>query len=113
MMQDKPLDCLVIMPYGKGSGRYTYDSIYENVIEPAVKQAFKDGATCVRIKDEHLQGELRPSILKRLEDADIVIADLTANNPNVLFELGYRWAQGKTVVILTRDSDLKGFWPQT
>jgi len=33
-------------------------------------------------------------------DADLVIADLTENNPNVLFELGLRIAEDKPVALI-------------
>ena len=33
-------------------------------------------------------------------DADLVIADLTQHNPNVMFELGMRMAEDKPVVLI-------------
>jgi nucleoside 2-deoxyribosyltransferase len=40
------------------------------------------------------------TIIHQLLNADLVIADLTDHNPNVLFELGIRLAKDKTVVLV-------------
>ena len=43
---------------------------------------------------------IQSTIINDLLDADIVMADLTDHNPNVLFELGLRMAEDKPVIII-------------
>jgi nucleoside 2-deoxyribosyltransferase len=43
---------------------------------------------------------IHTTIVNRLLDADLVIADLTDHNPNVLFELGIRLANDKPVALI-------------
>ena len=45
-------------------------------------------------------GIIMSSILRDLDHADIVVANLTGNNPNVLYELGIRHGLGKPTVIV-------------
>ena len=40
---------------------------------------------------------IHATIVNGLLDADLVVADLTEHNPNVLFELGIRMAEDKPV----------------
>ncbi len=55
-------------------------------------------------KDKVLQGNIHASMFKEAWDADVYIADLTGNNPNVYLELGVRWAvKDKVTVIVSQD----------
>lgn len=45
-----------------------------------------------RLRSRHA-GTILGSIFKRIEDSDILIFDISGNNPNVLFELGYAAAK--------------------
>ena len=44
-------------------------------------------------------------VLLNLEQADILVADLTGNNPNVLYELGIYHAFGKPYIVVKEASD--------
>lgn len=43
---------------------------------------------------------IQSTTISDLIEADLVIADLTEHNPNVMFELGVRMAQDKPVVLM-------------
>jgi hypothetical protein len=55
-----------------------------------------------RIETANRQGSdlIQSTIINDLIDADLVIADLTDHNPNVLFELGIRMAHDKPVALI-------------
>jgi nucleoside 2-deoxyribosyltransferase len=43
---------------------------------------------------------LTTSILDRIRQADLIIADISRQNPNVLYELGFAHAFGKPTILL-------------
>jgi hypothetical protein len=88
--------CFVIGPIGNrhaavGSPeRSTYEEaleVYEKVIEPACEM---EGLEPVRADGLTRAGDMTDQIFRRLRDDDVVIADLTGANPNVMYELGLR-----------------------
>jgi nucleoside 2-deoxyribosyltransferase len=54
------------------------------------------------VKTANRQGSdlIQSTIINDLMEADLVIADLTEHNPNVMFELGMRMAEDKPVVLI-------------
>ena len=40
-----------------------------------------------------------------IKDSDVIVADLTATNPNVMYELGYAHHMSKPVVLITQEID--------
>jgi len=53
-----------------------------------------DGQTSQVILDEIIDGIIK---------SDVVIADITYSNPNVFLEIGYAWAIGKEVLLISSD----------
>lgn len=89
----------VAMPFSEKTGKYPdgfYKEVMRNLITPAgveagfsVETARKDGSDIIH-----------STIVNDLLDADLVIADLSDHNPNVLFELGVRMAHDKPVALI-------------
>jgi len=91
MNKVRPL-VFVAMPFGKrkdvSSGvEIDFDKIYEEAICPAVEKLNLD---IIRGDEEHTGGIIMRSVFERLLLAEIVIADLTMQNPNVFYEVGVR-----------------------
>ncbi|WP_310526584.1 hypothetical protein, partial [Nocardioides sp.] len=61
--------------------------MWENVFEPACEMF---GLTPVRADKISEAGDIPEQIFTYLRDADIVIADVTGGNANVMYELGLR-----------------------
>ena len=81
--------CFVIMPFVEKTEEYPtgfFEEVYHSLVVPAVEGA---GFT---VKTAKRQGSdvIQATIINDLLDADLVLADLTEHNPNVLFELGMR-----------------------
>lgn len=66
--------------------------VWEEVIVPAC-QAF--GLSPVRADRIAKPGEIPDQVFRLLRDAEVVIADLTGANPNVMYELGLRHTRGR------------------
>ncbi|TFH46509.1 MAG: hypothetical protein E4G94_02280 [ANME-2 cluster archaeon] len=108
----KSKDIFVIMPFSstKSCNQTEWDEIYFNVFQPAIEEC---GYNCERAMSQ--TGSLIKSIVGKLRNARIVLADITDQNPNVFYELGVRHSLSKRTIIIaqhTEDipSDLKGYW---
>lgn len=96
---EKPL-CFVIGPYGeRGSKtRQWSDFLFNKVIAPVLADRYQVQRTI----DNPEAGQISSRIKRDLDSAAVVIADLTADNPNVYYELGYRHATGRPFIHIVR-----------
>lgn len=87
----------VILPFVERDSKHP-KGFFAEVLRSLITPAAKD----FKVKTANRQGSdiIQSTIINDLIDADLVIADLTEHNPNVLFELGVRIAQGKPVVLI-------------
>ena len=60
------------------------------------------GLLCERMDEEYFTGGILERVKKSIEDADLVIADLTGDNPNVFLEVGYAWGRQRPTLFLCR-----------
>lgn len=88
----KPL-CFVLMPFGKKrdakNREIDFDLIYEQLIKSAIEAAEMEA---IRADEEMVGGIIHKPMFERLLMCDYAIADLTAANANVFYELGVRHA---------------------
>jgi len=71
--------------------------LLQGIITPAAVEAG------FRVQTARREGSdvIHSTIVNDLLQADLVIADLTEHNPNVLFELGLRMASEKPIALIT------------
>lgn len=103
MKSIKKKSCFVIGPIGKkGSDiRKKADQLLKHVIAPAV---LKCGyAKPVRADNIGEPGIITSQIIDHVINDDLVVADLTGNNPNVFYELAIRHVARKQVVNLVEE----------
>jgi len=83
----------IAMPFGvKKDSQGTeidFNRVYAELIKPALEAA---GLDVFRADEENRAGEIRTDMFQELLIADLVVADLTVDNPNVWYELGVRHA---------------------
>ena len=114
--KDKPEEkekiCFVIMPISDALGYEDghFKRVYEFIIKPA---CYKAGFTPIRADDIKTTNHIIIDILKRLIEADMAICDLSAKNPNVLYELGIRQAFNLPVTLLKDEKTDRIFDIQT
>jgi len=73
-----------------------FSEVLRSLITPAAVEA----GFIVETANKQGSDIIQSTIINDLLEADLVIADLTAHNPNVLFELGVRMAQDKPVALI-------------
>ena len=88
--------CFVIQPFDRGK----FDKRYEDAFEPALAQA---GFAAYRVDEDPGTDVLITAIEEGIRRAAICLADVTKNNPNVWYELGYAYAAGKHVILTCCD----------
>ncbi len=76
-----------------------FDRVYAEYIKPALEGA---GLVAFRADDEQRAGDILTDMFQELLMADLVVADLTLDNPNVWYELGVRHALRARGVILVQ-----------
>jgi hypothetical protein len=93
------LNAFVIMPFRERDSKHAvgfFQEVLQGLIAPAGRKAGFTVTTASRQGSDVIQS----TIVNDLLDADLVIADLTEHNPNVLFELGLRMAFDKPVALI-------------
>jgi nucleoside 2-deoxyribosyltransferase len=89
--------CFVLMPF-----RPPFDGYYREVIVPAIEAV---GLTPVRADEVRRPGSIMGQIFEGIRSAAVCVADLTGNNPNVMYELGIAHALHKPVAQLVQTID--------
>ena len=110
----KELRCFIIMPFTKAEYKDSSGTdikltksklkhIYEKLISKAVKEYSKKGVKFVSVhRYDKKRGNFVKGIINDLDNADLVIADLTGLNPNVFYELGIRHTLKVGTIMLTQ-----------
>ena len=95
----------VAMPFGAKPGHdgqlIDFNLVYKEYIKPALEAA---GLEVFRADEERRAGDIIIDMFQELLIADLVVADLTIDNPNVWYELGVRHALRARGVILVQGS---------
>lgn len=92
------------------------DYIYEKMIKVAVSEYMENGQNVFNDVSRYNSqiGSIVAGITSSLNTADLVIADLTGLNPNVMYELGVRHTLKRGTIIISQDinsipSDLRDY----
>jgi small subunit ribosomal protein S1 len=99
-------NCFVMMPFGEKELRegrpFNWDEHYKEVIERTVADL---GMKAIRADEIYGAMPLLDRLWQGIQEAELVIADLTGRSPNVLYEVGLAHVIGKRILILTMYPD--------
>jgi tetratricopeptide (TPR) repeat protein len=91
----------IAMPFGSKPGSDSqlidFNRVYDELLKPALEAA---GLEVFRADKEQRAGDILTDMFQELLMADLVVADLTLENPNVWYELGVRHALRARGVVL-------------
>jgi len=82
----------VIMPFHK-----SFTDTYNLGIKPACEAA---GAACERVDEQTFVDNILMRIYQQIARANVVVADMTGQNPNVFYEAGFAHGVGKQVILV-------------
>src|SRR4030042_1340935 len=94
---EKPRNAFVLMPFEE-----KMKDIYTHGIKEALVEI---DWVCNRADEKFDTPEVICTICKNIQEASLVIADLTGRNPNVFLEVGLAFGLGKRVVFLSQESE--------
>lgn len=96
--------CFVIQPFDKGKFDKRYADVYEPAIRAAAFEPYRvDRDDGVTVPIESIEAGIRK--------AEVCLADITNDNPNVWYELGYAFASKRPVVMVCSEERSGGKFP--
>jgi hypothetical protein len=100
-MNNREQNCFVISPIGQADSdiRKLADKVLNHLIKRSLEPL---GFNIMRADAISEPGTINLQVLKRIVDSEMVVADLTGTNPNVMYELAIRHAIQKPVILLLR-----------
>lgn len=95
--------CFVIQPFDKDK----FDKRYDDIIKPAIKEC---GYEPYRVDRDPSVEKIIDAVEEGISNSALCVAEITTDNPNVWYEVGYAYAKGKRVIMLCSDErDSKRF----
>lgn len=93
--------CFVITPIGDNNSdiRRHIDGIIDQAIVPALGERYE----IVVAHRKYEIGSINDRVIRNVFEADLVIANLTNTNPNVMFELAIRYSFGKPAIVIAEE----------
>jgi len=91
----------VIMPFSADFG-----DVWKGGIQRAAEE---EKFTTIRVDQINRSTNITDDIVAGIEKCRLAIVDVTGNNPNVMFELGYAIARGKKNIIISQSADYLPF----
>jgi len=79
-----------------------FQTVFDKLIVPALEEC---GYNVKRADSDLDQQNVLKDVVRGIANADLVIAELTSRNPNVLYELGLSHALRKNTVLITQSID--------
>lgn len=86
--------CFVIQPFDDGG---PYDKRYKDVLLPAIKEASLEA---YRVDEDRSSSVPIDDIENNIRASEMCLADITPDNPNIWYEVGFAFANDKPVVMI-------------
>jgi hypothetical protein len=96
-MEANKLFAFVLMPFDP-----KFDDLYKfGIKEPAAEL----GINAERVDEQLFREGILERIYRQIDVADIIVAEMTGQNPNVFYEVGYAHGKGKLCILSTASAD--------
>jgi len=101
-MEERQKECFIVTPIGDNNSsiRRETDGLIKAVFEPALNDHGIKPIAAHQIADA---GSITRQVVKKILESELVIANLTELNPNVMYELGIRHCARKPTIVIARE----------
>ena len=83
-----------------------FDQAFDDIYRLGIKETANTlGVLAERVDEQIFRDGILERIYRQIELADLIVADMTGQNPNVFYEVGYAHAKGKLCILLTQRAD--------
>jgi nucleoside 2-deoxyribosyltransferase len=89
-MSEQPLFAFVLMPFD-----HAFDDLYRFGIKEPTGSV---GVNAERVDEQLFREGILERIYREIDLADIIVAEMTGQNPNVFYEVGYAHGRGKLCI---------------
>jgi nucleoside 2-deoxyribosyltransferase len=96
-LNSESIFAFVLMPFDK-----SFDDIYKMGIKETAAQL---DIIAERVDEQIFQEGILERIYRQIDTADIIIADMSGQNANVFYEVGYAHAKEKICILLTSNTN--------
>src|SRR5690242_3669157 len=94
----------VLMPF-----KAEFDDVYMVIRDACFDRSLGMPINCQRADEIADPGKITDQILAAIESADVLIADITGSNANVMYELGFGTALQKKTILLNQSVETSPF----
>src|SRR5262249_15377307 len=84
----------VLMPFAE-----KYVTIYQHIIKESIES---EEIPCIRADDFFEPRRIMDDVKRCIQEARLIVADLSGRNPNVFYEVGMAHSIGQTVLLLSQ-----------
>lgn len=103
-IKKKEITCGLIMPISQIDGcSAEHWSDVKTILKDALDGITEYDVSVKLVSDSDDSGVIQKRIVQNIYDSDVVVCDVSAKNPNVMFELGMRLAFDKPTIIIKDD----------
>ena len=83
-----------------------FDKAFDDIYKLGIKEtATTLGILAERVDEQIFREGILERIYRQIDLADLIVADMTGQNPNVFYEVGYAHAKGKLSILLTQKAE--------
>jgi nucleoside 2-deoxyribosyltransferase len=90
-------NAFVLMPFDD-----PYNGYFEKIFKPALQRA---SFNVTRADDIFQVSGIMQDIVRSIQEADLILCEMSGKNPNVFYELGLAHSRGKPVILVSRKKE--------
>lgn len=81
----------------------SFDDVYDTIRAATQTSNFASDLTCIRLDEVKSAGQITNDLIAQIKNSTFCIADLTGDNPNVMWEAGYAMALERPIIFISQD----------
>ncbi len=79
-----------------------FDDVADTIKQAASEVNLSEQIECKRLDDSLIPGRITERLINTIQEAHIIVSDISGNNPNVMWETGFAMALNKPLIQITQ-----------